>query len=272
VTHDSGLTWTVKTVPGSSAGSWDPSVGIATDGTVYFGYVNGDGHPYVAVSHDAGETWANLQDVGASFGIQNIAFPAVVAGDPDRAAFAFLGTATGGDLGGEDPTNPAVWHLYVAHTYDGGATWVTTDATPTDPVQRRHDLRRHPQPPRLHGRHGRRPGPGARGLRGRLRRRLRRQRPQQRHGARDHRPSDGRQGGLRGLRPAGRPAGLPVRRGDPVRPGHGPPHLVDPGRPRYPDPGLPHLPGRGRRLPADRRRRLRCPLLRRRPGPPTPTG
>jgi hypothetical protein len=136
VTHDSGLTWTVKTVPGSSAGSWDPSVGIASDGTVYFGYVNGDGHPYVAVSHDAGETWSNLQDVGASFGIQNIAFPAVVAGDPDRAAFAFLGTATGGDLGGEDPTNPAVWHLYVSHTYDGGATWVTTDATPTDPVQR----------------------------------------------------------------------------------------------------------------------------------------
>ena len=68
-----------------------------------------------------GDTWTDIQDVGTPFGLQNIAFPAVVAGDPDRAAFAFLGTATGGDLGGEDPTFPAVWHLYVAHTYDGGA-------------------------------------------------------------------------------------------------------------------------------------------------------
>jgi len=29
-----------------------------------------------------------------------------------------------------------VWHLYVATTYDGGATWTAVDATPTDPVQR----------------------------------------------------------------------------------------------------------------------------------------
>jgi len=136
VSKDNGLTWTVKTVPGSSSGSWDPSVGVASDGTVYFGYMNGDGHPWVAVSHDNGDTWTNIQDVGAAFGLQNIAFPAVVAGDPKRAAFAFLGTPTAGDAGGEDPSFPAVWHLYIAHTYDGGATWVTTDATPTDPVQR----------------------------------------------------------------------------------------------------------------------------------------
>jgi hypothetical protein len=136
VTTDNGLTWTVKTVPGSTSGSWDPSLGIAADGTVYFGYMNGDGHPYVAVSHDNGDTWSNIQDVGTAFGLQNIAFPAVVAGDPDRAAFAFLGTTAAGDAGGEDPSFPAAWHLYVAHTYDGGATWVTVDATPNDPVQR----------------------------------------------------------------------------------------------------------------------------------------
>jgi len=136
VTRDNGLTWTVKTVPGSTSGNWDPSVGIAADGTVYFGYMNGDGHPYVAVSRDEGDTWTNIQDVGAAFGLQNIAFPAVVAGDPDRAAFAFLGTSAAGDAGGEDPNFPAVWHLYVSHTYDGGATWVTVDSTPNDPVQR----------------------------------------------------------------------------------------------------------------------------------------
>lgn len=133
---DSGLTWAVKKVPGSSSGNWDPSVGTATDGTLYFGYANGDGHPWVAVSQDGGDTWAHMQDVGLSHGIKNIAFPAVVAGDPDRAAFAFLGTTKEGDVYGEDPSLNAVWHLYVAHTYDGGATWVTTNATPTDPVQR----------------------------------------------------------------------------------------------------------------------------------------
>jgi hypothetical protein len=136
VSRDNGLTWTVKTVPGSSAGEWDPSVGIASDNTLYFGWGNGDGHAWTAVSHDGGDTWTNLQDVGVALGIQNIAFPAVTAGDPDRAAFAFLGTPATGDVFGEDPTVPAVWHLYVAHTYDGGATWTVSDATPDDPVQR----------------------------------------------------------------------------------------------------------------------------------------
>lgn len=136
VSTDDGLTWAVRKVPGSSPGDSDPSVGIATDGTIYFGFDGSDGHAYVAVSHDEGQTWANLQDVGASLGIQNIVFPAVVAGDPDRAAFAFLGTTTAGDATGENPSFPAVWHLYVAHTYNGGASWVTVDVTPTDPVQR----------------------------------------------------------------------------------------------------------------------------------------
>jgi hypothetical protein len=136
VSTDNGLTWTVHTVPGSSAGSSDPSVGIGSDGTVYLGWSNGDGHAYVAVSNSQGATWSSIQDVGAPFGIQNIAFPAVVAGDGDRAAFAFLGTTAGGAATGDDPNFPAVWHLYVAHTYSGGANWVTTDVTPTDPVQR----------------------------------------------------------------------------------------------------------------------------------------
>lgn len=136
VSEDSGLTWEVRHVTGSSAGAWDPSVAVAADGTVYFGYGGGDGHAYVAVSHDQGRTWVRLTDVGASHGIENIAFPAMVAGDPDRAAFAFLGTPTAGAATAEDPSFPAEWHLYVAHTYDGGASWVTTDVTPDDPVQR----------------------------------------------------------------------------------------------------------------------------------------
>ena len=136
VSTDNGLTWTVRTVPGSTAGSSDPSVAIATDGTVYFAYVGADGHAYTAASHDEGETWSSPQDVGAAFGIQNIAFPVVVAGDGDRAAFAFLGTTAAGAATGDDASFPAVWHLYVAHTYDGGASWTTANLTPGDPVQK----------------------------------------------------------------------------------------------------------------------------------------
>jgi hypothetical protein len=89
----------------------------------------------VATSHDHGATWANGQDVGAQLGVQNVVFPAMVAGDDDRAAFAFLGSTTGGNY--QDATNfHGVWHLYIATTIDGGSSWQTVDATPTDPVQR----------------------------------------------------------------------------------------------------------------------------------------
>jgi hypothetical protein len=133
VSTDNGMTWTIRTVPGSSAGASDPSVGVGADGTVYFGYQNGDGRPKVAVSHDRGVTWVNSQDISAPFGIRNTAFPAVVAGDGDRAAFAYLGTTTGGNF--QDAGFSGIWHLYVAHTYDGGQSWITKDATAYDPVQ-----------------------------------------------------------------------------------------------------------------------------------------
>ncbi len=137
VSTDAGVTWTVRLVPGStSPGASDPSVAVGADGSVYLGFADGSGHPAVAVSHDRGQTWTNVWDVGAPFGIQNTAFPAMVAGDGNRAAFAFLGTPAGGNATGDDPAFPAIWHLYVAHTYDAGATWVTVDATPNDPVQR----------------------------------------------------------------------------------------------------------------------------------------
>jgi len=153
VSTNNGATWNVYTVPDSASptttGSWDPSVGIglnsvgnpaganAITNTVYFGYDDNSGHPKIAVSHDEGKTWDKSVDVGIPFGIQNTAFPAVVAGDDNRAAFAFLGSATGGNGGVADPTQfTGIWHLYIATTTDGGATWTTVDATPNDPVQR----------------------------------------------------------------------------------------------------------------------------------------
>ncbi len=73
--------------------------------------------------------------MGAQLGIQNVAFPAAVAGDAQRAAIAFLGTKTGGNSQ-ETDVFKGVWQLYVASTYDGGKTWKTSNATGTDPVQR----------------------------------------------------------------------------------------------------------------------------------------
>jgi hypothetical protein len=135
VSEDNGLTWTVRKNPSSTPGDSDPSVGIGAGGTVYMGYQNSDGTARIAVSHDKGRTWLYDQNVGASLGIKNIVFPAVTAGDDNRAAFAFLGTTTGGDY--QDTAGfKGVWHLYVATTYDGGQSWVTVDATPTDPVQK----------------------------------------------------------------------------------------------------------------------------------------
>ena len=110
-------------------------MGIGANGTVYFGYVGADGKPGVAVSTDHGKTWAHQQTVGSEFSIQNAVFPTMVAGDDDRASFAYIGTPTEGNY--QDTVNfKGVWHLYVTTTYDGGQTWVTTDATPNDPVQR----------------------------------------------------------------------------------------------------------------------------------------
>jgi len=136
VSANDGLIWAVRKVPGSTVGESDPSVGLASDGTAYFGFVGTDGHPKVAVSHNKGMTWSTPKDVGTPFGIQNAVFPSVVAGDPSRAAFAFLGTPTGGAGTGTDVNFPGVWHLYIATTYNGGSTWTTVDATPGDPVQR----------------------------------------------------------------------------------------------------------------------------------------
>jgi hypothetical protein len=134
VSGDNGTTWTVHQLPASTPGDTDPSIGIGAGGSVYFGYQNADGTPHVAVSHDHGNSWLSDQNVGAAAGIKNVVFPEVVAGDDNRAGFAFLGTTTAGNY--QDPAFTGVWHVYVATSYDGGQSWVTADATPTDPVQR----------------------------------------------------------------------------------------------------------------------------------------
>jgi PKD repeat protein len=143
VSEDAGTTWTVRQVQGEGfaanppPGILDPSVGIATDGTVYFSYISSQadgGHVRVAVSHDKGRTWSNDSDVGASQGIRNAVFTTAIAGDPNRAAVGFVGTTEPGDH--QADTFKGTWYAFIAHTYDGGRTWVTVNATPNNPVQR----------------------------------------------------------------------------------------------------------------------------------------
>lgn len=148
VSEDAGLTWTVKVIPGTGSARWDPSVAIGADGAVYVGYMEediagGSEVPRVVVSHDKGNTWSAPVDVGAPYGIQNAVFPAIVAGDANKAGFFFLGTTTPGDSNnnsaahmGSTVEDAAEWYGYVATTYDGGASWHVTNATPGDPVQR----------------------------------------------------------------------------------------------------------------------------------------
>jgi hypothetical protein len=76
--------------------------------------------------------------------VHNTEFAEVIAGDGDRAAFAFLGSPTRGSTQatsfGKNAAGTAftggAWHLYVATTYDRGAHWTTVNVIPNDPVQR----------------------------------------------------------------------------------------------------------------------------------------
>jgi hypothetical protein len=134
LSEDNGITWQARTIPNSSVGSSDASIGISTDGTIYLGYQAADGSPWIAVSHDKGLTWTSHTNVGTQVGVKSGIFPAVVAGDPDRAAFAFYGSSTAGDQDSVD--FKGTWYLYISSTFDGGQTWTTINATPGDPLQR----------------------------------------------------------------------------------------------------------------------------------------
>ena len=139
ISKDAGVTWNNAKVPNTAAGQWDPSIAIGYDRSApadqneYFCYGDSSGHAHALVSNDFGQTWLNDTDLGAAFGIENVAFEEAVAGDKNRASCGFVGTTTPGDYGALDFTG--VWYLYIATTYDGGKTWVTVNATPGDPVQ-----------------------------------------------------------------------------------------------------------------------------------------
>jgi hypothetical protein len=145
ISKDDGATWSVVQIPhtniGTDGNQLDPDVAVgggSGKGTVYYTYRDGDHHVYVVESSDDGATWSTPVDLGSGFGIQNSQMTEVIAGDQNRAAVTFLGTVCPGDDSVESLScngGPAVWYLYVAFTYDGGATWQVVNAAPGDPVQ-----------------------------------------------------------------------------------------------------------------------------------------
>jgi hypothetical protein len=140
MTQDNGFTWTGYGIPGAPTpdDGFDPSVATDTTNRVYESWARaGDYNPVITWSDDHGATWApqvNLANT-VSPALTASTFQAVVAGDPGRAAVAYL--ATTDPLNGKDPFASGFvghWYLYVSTTYDGGQTWQTVRATP-DPVQ-----------------------------------------------------------------------------------------------------------------------------------------
>jgi hypothetical protein len=157
VSKDNGVNWTVHPVatatqsagPSTVGTGDDPQLAIDAGGRVYFAFSNFGTKLGVAVSDDQGTTWKAMYDVGAIYGLNNVCFPAAIAGDAGRAAVAFYGSTTPNDttLNGKPTGNSntanftGVWHLYIAHTFNGGKTWTTSDATPLMPMQRSGLLR-----------------------------------------------------------------------------------------------------------------------------------
>ena len=156
VSTDDAQTWSVHTINDGFTryfDTGDPSIGIGSAGTMYYGYGDRNGHPMISVCKNQGATCSRSVDVGSAYHIANTEMATVVAGDDNRAAFAFLGSTTPGD---DQQSNVEVtdangnvvnkvmpwhdfvgtWHVYVAVTYDGGQHWTTSDATPNQPVQR----------------------------------------------------------------------------------------------------------------------------------------
>ena len=138
VSEDNGITWHIRHVQNATtdttSGNSDPAVGIDNNGRVYFVMANADATAVVATSDDHGSTWNNIADIGALNGIQNVRYPAAVAADGGRAAVAFYGSTTAGNANSANYNG--LWHLYISHTFDGGESWTTTDATPNAPIQR----------------------------------------------------------------------------------------------------------------------------------------
>lgn len=140
VSEDAGFTWNIRPVPdstGSLLSKGDPGVAIDKNNKAYIAYQNlNNNHLFVSTTTDHGVHWSPSVDVGALAGVNYSVFPSMVAGDSGRAAVAFFGSPYNGpETDYQSMDFPGVWYLYIATTYDGGATWFVANGTPDNPIQ-----------------------------------------------------------------------------------------------------------------------------------------
>lgn len=141
---DEGLTWKTRSAGSpASDGQNDPDVASTPNGRVWSVYIARTtaggvtkNIPYLAHTDNDGASFTTLAvGLGTSY-VNTSTFPAIAAGDDGRVAVGFLGTTSVGGTGGAGGVpSSAVWHAYVAITYDNGTTWTTTQVS-SDPVQR----------------------------------------------------------------------------------------------------------------------------------------
>lgn len=134
LSEDNGLTWDIIQLPTTVKGRFDPALAWTTDNWLYLGATGGNGRAVIGMSKDKGQSWETIRDVTPP-GVAVTEFAQVIAGDNERAAFAFLGSEKGPNSGTCNNAGQQIWHMYVSMTYNGGATWETSRIS-TDPVQR----------------------------------------------------------------------------------------------------------------------------------------
>lgn len=147
---NNGESWVARGIAGLQGGQMDPSVGFSrgldeNDKTLtYLAVAKPDG-AYVAISDNFGVSWFDLGSPGGAKYVNvgqfhdppvtGAEFINVQVGDADRAAVSFLGLTTGTPNQSTCPgAATQVWHMYVARTYDRGATWDVQQVS-SHPVQ-----------------------------------------------------------------------------------------------------------------------------------------
>ncbi len=133
---DQGVTWSEHTIS-TKTGDLDHEVASAVDSAnnLYAFWIGGDGLPYLSASADHGDSWGAVRMV-APPGVNETGFPAIIAGDDGRIAFAYIGSHVDGGYA-KDQQN-ANWTGYIGIMTDAfaGDPLITTVAVndPADPL------------------------------------------------------------------------------------------------------------------------------------------
>jgi hypothetical protein len=137
VSTDSGLTWTLHTVSGlATASGPDPTVAVDAAGTAYYAFIDDWGHVMLSTSNDQGATWTPAVQASPAGVTANL--PALAAGKAGNVALAYVGTSTlpNGYHSTRTQLQASTWGAYVTVTTDGTATFSTSVASGTDPIER----------------------------------------------------------------------------------------------------------------------------------------